>query len=53
VRRELRAAEPGTARVTDVAMRWGFWQLGRFAVEYRALFGERPSQTLYSTCPRP
>ena len=46
VRRELRAAEPGTTRITDVAMRWGFWQLGRFAVEYRALFGERPSATL-------
>jgi AraC family ethanolamine operon transcriptional activator len=46
VRRELREAERGTTRVTDVAMRWGFWQLGRFATEYRALFGERPSQTL-------
>jgi AraC family ethanolamine operon transcriptional activator len=46
VRRELRAADPKTTRVTDVAMRWGFWQLGRFATEYRALFGERPSETL-------
>jgi AraC family ethanolamine operon transcriptional activator len=46
VRRELRAAAPGTTRITDVAMRWGFWQLGRFASEYRALFGERPSETL-------
>jgi AraC family ethanolamine operon transcriptional activator len=46
VRRELRGADPATTRVTDVAMRWGFWQLGRFATEYRALFGERPSETL-------
>jgi len=46
VRRELRAADPGTTRVTDVAMRWGFRQLGRFAADYRALFGERPSETL-------
>ena len=45
-RRELRSAEPGTTRVTDVALRWGFWQLGRFATEYRTLFGERPSETL-------
>jgi AraC family ethanolamine operon transcriptional activator len=46
VRRELRAGEPETS-VSGVAMRWGFWQLGRFAVEYRALFGERPSDTLW------
>jgi len=46
VRSELRAAEPATTRVTDVATRWGFWQLGRFASEYRALFGEYPSETL-------
>jgi AraC family ethanolamine operon transcriptional activator len=45
VRRELRNAEPGSLRVTEVAMRWAFWQLGRFAIEYRALFGERPSET--------
>jgi AraC family ethanolamine operon transcriptional activator len=47
VRRELRAAEPATTRVTDVATRWGFWQLGRFASEYRGLFGEFPSETLF------
>jgi AraC family ethanolamine operon transcriptional activator len=46
VRRELRDGDPDALRVTDVAMRWGFWELGRFASEYRAPFGERPSQTL-------
>ena len=45
-RRALRAARPGTVTVTDVAMRYGFWQLGRFAVEYHTLFGESPSATL-------
>ena len=46
VRRTLRAAAPGAGSVTDIAMRYGFWPLGRFAVEYRRLFGELPSVTL-------
>jgi len=33
-------------RVTDVATRWGISHLGRFAADYRARFGESPSQTL-------
>jgi AraC family ethanolamine operon transcriptional activator len=45
-RRELRSGAPDARRVTDVAMRWGFWELGRFASDYRTLFGERPSETL-------
>ncbi|HSP44348.1 MAG TPA: helix-turn-helix domain-containing protein [Luteolibacter sp.] len=46
VRRELLAAEPRHGLVKQHAMNWGFWHLGRFAVEYRALFGESPSATL-------
>lgn len=46
VRRALRA--PGdAATVTDVATLHGFFELGRFAGEYKALFGEVPSQTLH------
>jgi AraC-like DNA-binding protein len=42
------ADAPGGSRltVTDVAMRWGFGHLGRFATTYRKRFGEFPSETL-------
>ncbi|MCO8272143.1 AraC family transcriptional regulator [Actinoplanes sp. TRM 88003] len=43
VHRELRA---GGVTVQDSARRWGFANLGRFAAEYRAEYGETPSQTL-------
>ncbi|MFF3487834.1 AraC family transcriptional regulator [Streptomyces sp. NPDC002701] len=45
---QLRAAEPSTVTVTEVAYRWGFAHLGRFAQRYRARFGESPAQTLRS-----
>ncbi|MEM8905500.1 MAG: AraC family transcriptional regulator [Actinomycetota bacterium] len=48
-RADLADARPGTGvTVTDVALRWGFTHLGRFAVVYRNRFGESPSQTLRS-----
>lgn len=48
VRDELRAAEPGALSVSEVAHRWGFSHLGRFAEQYHARFGELPSRTLKS-----
>ncbi|MFJ6084597.1 AraC family transcriptional regulator [Streptomyces sp. NPDC092369] len=43
---QLRVSAPGTATVAEVAYRWGFTHLGRFAQRYRRRFGEPPSQTL-------
>jgi AraC-like DNA-binding protein len=45
-RRTLQYADPAVTRVTDVATDLGFWELGRFAVKYRQIFGETPSATL-------
>jgi AraC-like DNA-binding protein len=36
----------GNGNVTEIAYRWGFSNLGDFAIRYRQHFGERPSQTL-------
>jgi AraC-like DNA-binding protein len=48
-RRELTVADPAVATVTRIALDHGFGELGRFAVQYRRLFGESPSITLRST----
>lgn len=46
VRRELSNGVEAGRTVSDVAMNWGFWHLGRFAQYYAAQFGEAPSETL-------
>lgn len=49
VRADLADAPAGSGTtVTQVANRWGFTHLGRFATTYHQRFGEPPSQTLRS-----
>jgi len=44
--RALLRADPSQSTVTRIVTGQGFWELGRFSVAYRALFGESPSETL-------
>jgi AraC-like DNA-binding protein len=46
-RRALLAADCKRITVTEIATEFGFLELGRFAVEYRKVFGESPSKTLH------
>jgi AraC-like DNA-binding protein len=46
VRRALRQADPSKTTVTRIATDHGFWELGRFAVAYRVMFDESPSESL-------
>ncbi len=44
--RELAAARPSEDSVSAIALRHGFTHFGRFSGEFRARFGELPSETL-------
>lgn len=47
--RELQAADPTAGdTVAAIAGRWGFAKPDRFAVAYRAAYGETPSHTLHT-----
>ncbi len=46
VRRDLKRAESQAGSIADIAARWGFWHLSHFASDYKAMFGELPSDTL-------
>jgi AraC-like DNA-binding protein len=45
-RQALLRSDQYSATVTGIAMSHGVWELGRFAVAYKSLFGESPSATL-------
>jgi len=46
VKEDLLRAEQATDSVTEIALRWGFAHLGRFANYYKKMYGESPSETL-------
>lgn len=46
VRAELLRCDAASTRVTDVALRWGFFHQSRFAQQYKERFGELPRETL-------
>jgi AraC-like DNA-binding protein len=46
VRQALLRADRHSTTITQIATGHGFWELGRFAVAYRTLFGETPSASL-------
>jgi AraC family ethanolamine operon transcriptional activator len=43
----LKHADPSRTRVTDIAIEFGFSEMGRFAGHYLRMFGESPSATLH------
>jgi AraC-like DNA-binding protein len=45
-RRALLRSDYRTVTVTEIVTSHGVWELGRFAVAYKSLFGESPSATL-------
>ncbi|MFK7850857.1 MAG: helix-turn-helix domain-containing protein [Akkermansiaceae bacterium] len=49
VRRKLREACPAEDTVTTIASELGFFEAGRFAGEYKQIFGECPSETLQAS----
>ncbi len=46
VRRALRGKSDPSGKVTNIMSEHGVSEFGRFASEYKALFGERPSETV-------
>ena len=46
VRSHLNNANSPYASVQDAAAAFGFWHMSQFALDYRQMFGERPSETL-------
>jgi AraC-like DNA-binding protein len=54
VHRELLTADPSRgATVTDIAIRWGFYNHSRFASRYHRAYGVKPAHTLRGGAPSP
>ncbi|MFC1560350.1 helix-turn-helix domain-containing protein [Pseudomonadota bacterium] len=46
VRKQLRAANPETSQIVELARQNGFWHMSAFSSDYKKLFAELPSETL-------
>jgi len=46
VRMELINARPENTKVSEVALRYGFTELGKFSLLYKSIYNEKPSETL-------
>lgn len=47
VRSALKLADPTIDKVASIAKQWGFQHMGYFSMDYKAMFGESPSKTLW------
>ena len=47
VRSALKLADPTIDKVTSIAKQLGFQHMGYFSMDYKAMFGESPSKTLW------
>ena len=48
VRQCLKASDPDRCKIETLANQFGFWSAGHFARDYKAMFGELPSETLHA-----
>jgi len=48
VRLDIIQSSTSDSKIMHIANNWGFWHMGQFAADYKQLFGELPSETLYS-----
>jgi len=46
VRKELLSIKDNSIKISDVALKYGFFSSSHFTVEYKKFFGETPSETL-------
>ena len=47
-RSDLIKSSTSDTKIVHIANAWGFWHMGKFATDYKDLFGELPSETLHS-----
>ena len=48
IRDELKHADPRATKVSDIALKYSFFHMGHFSLEYKKFFGESPLETLKS-----